>query len=136
MPFRRLRRFLKQGELHFDKFGELDYGLMSLPKASTVFMDYDSPVDIPSIGELHSIARIIDISPVAVCYKRTRRGWHIAITFLERFTAIELIAIQAIYGDDPMRGALNFMRYWQSKGKKVPKFWRDRSNILYQKKLK
>jgi hypothetical protein len=108
---------------------------MSLPKKSTALVDYDSRTGEIPVPDLYSIARIIGLCPVSVCYKRTRRGWHVAVTFLERFTDVELIAIQAILGDDPMRGALNFMRYLESKGKKVPKFWRDRSNILYRRKL-
>lgn len=45
----------------------------------------------------------------------------------------ELIALQSILGDDPMRSALNLMRERNMKG--VPKFWRMRSNILYDYKV-
>jgi hypothetical protein len=81
------------------------------------------------------VARILGICPSAVCYKRTRRGWHVAIVFLEEFTPIELISLQAILGSDPMREALNFMRLYHGKKRDIPLFWRNRSNILYEKKL-
>jgi hypothetical protein len=106
-----------------------------LPKKRTCYCDYDSSADLILVPDLHSLARIMGINPSTICYKRTRRGWHIAIVFLEEFTEIELIALQAIFESDPMREALNFMRYRESKGRDVPKFWKDRSNILYSKKL-
>lgn len=135
MPLALLRRSLRKGVLRFEKFGELDYGLMSLPYRYTAFVDYDSKEEVRGIPEVYSLARVIGLLPTSVCYKKTRRGWHLAVTFAEKFTDVELIAIQAMLGDDSFRVSLNFMRYWQSKGKKVPEFWKKRSNILYRKKL-
>ena len=130
-----MRRSLKQGGLRFEKFGELDKSLHSLPWQSTAFMDYDSSEDVPTVPKVYAVARIINLHPLAVCYQRTRRGWHIIVSFSETFSDVELIAIQGILEDDPMRGALNFMRYWNSKGKVVPEFWKKRSNILYKRKV-
>ena len=130
----RFRRFFRQGKLHFEKFGEID-ALTDLPEGYTALVDYDSNHDVLTVPEVYSICRIIGIHPCSVCYKKTRRGWHLAIVFLERFTSIELIALQAILGDDSMRGALNFMRVRQMQVIDVPEFWRKRSNILYRRKL-
>ena len=136
MPLTRLRRFLAQGRLRFDKFGEIDYDLHSLPEDKTIYVDIDSKSsELLCYSDINSLLRIIGLHPLAYCYARTRRGWHIAITFKESFTDLERIALQSICGDDDARSALNFMRYWHSRGAAVPEFWRRRSNILYRRKL-
>jgi len=136
MPLRRLRRFLEQDRLRFDKFGEIDYAAHSLPQSRTLLIDIDSKEsDRLSIPAINSIARIIGLSIETTCYVKTRRGWHLIIVCAEKFSELERISLQSILGDDEMRGALNFMRYWHSKGQKVPAFWKKRSNILYRRKL-
>lgn len=136
MPLTRLRRFLAQGRLRFDKFGEIDYAAHSLPQERTLFIDIDSKEsERLSIANVYSHLRIIGITPESVCYSKTRRGWHVIITCYEEFTELERICLQCILGDDDMRAALNFMRYWQSRGLAVPDFWKKRSNILYRRKL-
>jgi hypothetical protein len=107
----------------------------TLPQKSTAFVDFDTKDGAIPVPELFSLARVIGITPESVCYKRTRRGWHLAVRFLETFSRIELIALQCILGDDPMRGALNLMRERQMKKVKAGKYWQSRSNILYSKKL-
>ena len=135
MRLSRLRHTLKRAALTFDKFGEIDGDAHSLPATSTLFVDIDTAGSVPCIPWLHSVCRVIGLSPRCICYHRTRRGWHIIIVFRERFTELERICLQSILGDDSMRASLNFMRYWHSKGKQIPKFWRERSNILYKRKL-
>jgi hypothetical protein len=136
MPLIRLRRLLVQGRLRFDKFGEIDYGVHSLPQQQSILVDIDRRDD-PRLrfNSIASIIRVIGITAETFCYIKTRRGWHIVIVCAEKFTELERICLQSILGDDEMRGALNFMRYWQSKGAKVPAFWKKRSNILYRRKL-
>lgn len=137
MPLTLLRRSLRQGALAFEKFGEIDYALHSLPSSRTLFIDIDNKEDGRlNIRDVHSHLRIIGITPETVCYNRTRRGWHLVIV-LEgvKLTELERISLQSIFGDDSMRSALNFMRYWHGKGKKIDRFWKSRSNILYQRKL-
>ena len=136
MPLTRLRRFLAQGRLRFDKFGEIDYAAHSLPQSRTLYIDIDSKEsERLSVSDVYSHCRVIGISPETLCYSRTRRGWHIIVTCSEEFTELERICLQSIFGDDDMRAALNFMRYWQSRGVAVPDFWKKRSNILYRRKL-
>lgn len=135
MPLIRLRRFWKQGILRFEKFGELDYALHSLPQKRTLLVDVDSPATVRHIPDLFALARVIGLHIQATCYARTRRGWHLAIICKESFTELERVCLQSIFGDDEYRAALNFMRHWQSKGKRIPKFWRERSNILYRRKV-
>ena len=136
MPLTRLRRFLRQGKLRFDKFGELDETIHSLPQDQTLLIDIDSHDScLLRYPDINSLLRIIGLHPLCYCYSRTRRGWHIAITFKEAFSDIERLALQSTLGDDSTRAALNFMRYWHSRGKSVPEYWRKRSNILYRRKL-
>ena len=134
MLLRHLRRFWRQGRLHFEKFGEID-ALTDWKTGSVALVDYDSHQMVPSIPSIYSTCRIIGIHPDTVCYKKTRRGWHIAVSFLERFEPAELICLQSILGDDPMRSALNLMRVREMARRHIPQFWKDRSNILYRRKL-
>jgi hypothetical protein len=136
MQLRLFRRFWRQGRLSFYKYGELDYTLHALPENQTLFIDIDcQDDDVCNIRHINSMVRVIGLHPQVYCYAKTRRGWHIAIVFEETFSELERISLQSIFGDDSFRAALNFMRYWQSKGKSVPKFWKSRSNLMYKRKL-
>jgi hypothetical protein len=62
---------------------------------------------------------------------RTARGFHLVLIWAQDFSPLEIVAIQAILGSDPMREALNFMRAraLEASGNKS-EFW----NILYSRK--
>jgi hypothetical protein len=81
-------------------------------------------------------SRIIGLRVNFIRYDRTRRGWHIVIRLERRkrknggFTPLEKVALQAVFGSDARREALNLMRVINGNGK--DKRW----NILYSRKLK
>jgi len=75
------------------------------------------------------------INPESITYSPTARGWHIIIHITERLSASEVIAIQATLGSDIKRELMNLQRYFGFRDKKVPKFWRDRWNLLFEKKV-
>ena len=119
-------------DLQFKSFGKIDAGIQDrFPLGTAAFIDCDTPVGIP-VPNLNAICRIVGIKPKTICFKRTRRGWHIIIVLSETLSPIELIAFQAIAGSDRMREALNFMRCRCSG---VADFWQKRSNILYEYKV-
>lgn len=120
------------GLLRFDKFGVID-AVSDIPEGYALFVDYDTDHDTKSFCDISAIARIVDIKPSSVCYKRTRRGWHVIIRLTEKLEPIELVCLQAIYESDPMREALNYMRVKNMH--KADAFWRQRWNILYQRKI-
>lgn len=136
MPLTLLRHFLRQGRLHFEKFGCIDR-VSDYPEGYVVLVDFDSDGEVIRIPQVNSIFRILGLSYSFILYHKTRRGWHVSIPLNEKLQRSELIALQVILGDDKMRGALNLMRVIQirkSRGK-LPKFWLQRHNILYQYKV-
>ena len=68
----------------------------------------------------------------ACTYRRSpsRTGWHIRLTVEPQpQTAIEVVALQAILGSDPLREACNLRRAHTFP--KASPFWRDRWNVVY-----
>lgn len=75
------------------------------------------------------------INPQSITYSPTARGWHIIIHVAERLSPSEIIAIQAALGSDLKRELMNLQRYFGFRGKKIPKFWQDRWNLLFSRKV-
>ena len=78
------------------------------------------------------------IRPDYFMLHRTRKGWHIVVSLNTRLTPPETIALQAILGSDIKREALNMAR-WMGVRKKynsLPKFWKERWNLMFEEKLK
>lgn len=75
------------------------------------------------------------VSVSCVSYAPTKKGWHIVVEVYQKLTPPEIIALQAILGSDRKREALNLGRWFGMKSKTVPEFWRDRWNLLFNKKI-
>jgi hypothetical protein len=69
----------------------------------------------------------------AIRYSKSKRGWHVAVLLREKISPMVRVAMEAILGDDPMRAAMNFARARNEK--LMPKFWKQRWNILYDYKV-
>ena len=123
---------MKSGALRFEKFGLID-AVSDYPQGHACFMDYDKDTLLPTIPQLYSLFRVLGLRPIAVVYKKSKRGWHIVAVFPEKYKPMELVAIQAICGSDPMREALNWVR--ASQPGQLRGFWGRRWNILYSKKI-
>jgi hypothetical protein len=129
-----LRHSLRLAELRFERFGKIDI-VSDLPIGTVALLDFDDKKpERMHVNEINSIFRVVGLRYSCIRFDRTTRGWHVVCYLTKTLSDIELIALQSILGDDHMRSALNFMRYRQMKGKRVPKFWRQRSNILYSEK--
>lgn len=59
------------------------------------------------------------------------KGWHLVLTVIPRpESAVEVVALQAILGSDPLREACNLHR--ANIFPQVSPFWQDRWNVLYK----
>lgn len=61
------------------------------------------------------------------------RGWH-GLVLLDPApsTAMETVALQLLCGSDPLREAYNIERARLVDTAAVPRFWRERWNVLYR----
>jgi hypothetical protein len=134
MPLTHFRHFCKRGALNFEKFGQIDR-VSDFPQGYALFMDCDTknPDRLPQPAFIRWILTIIGIQSSSIVYRETKRGFHVIIRILEKLEPVELVAVQAILGDDPMRAALNLMRARQSEI--MDDYWRTRWNILYDHKV-
>lgn len=121
--------------LTFETFGHIDK-VSDIPEGYAAHMDYDYPDKPPTIPSLYSFLRVLGVSPKAVSYSPSKRGIHVTCIMGERLSRAELVALQAILGSDPWREILNLMRARQIRlhKKPLPKYWRQRWNILYDRK--
>ena len=78
-----------------------------------------------------SLARMLGIKVCVIEFRRTRRGWHVAVQWSRAFRPIETIAIQAILGSDPFRESFNLARVLGGRATKS-----NRWNLLFKEKLK
>ena len=71
-----------------------------------------------------------------VADRRTRRGWHVAITLRDALEPAEIVALQSCLGSDRRREALNLMRViGLRRTHGIDSFWFERWNLLYREKL-
>jgi len=88
-----------------------------------------------SKDELWRRARIAQLELVGVTDVRSPsgRGWHRYIVVRPApQTALEVVALQLLFGSDPIREAMNFVRARLVDRKEVSAFWRARWNTLYE----
>src|SRR5882762_6517679 len=80
-------------------------------------------------------ARIAQVELVGVTDLRSPsgRGWHRYLVVRPApKTALETVALQLLFGSDPVREAFNLTRARLVDGKAVSAFWRARFNTLYE----
>lgn len=90
----------------------------------------------PRIRPFWAVCRIVGISPRAIRYDRTHRGWHVCFTLSRSLTTAECVALQCCMGSDVRRETLNLMRVIAIREKRHPRFWSTRWNLLFSEKLK
>jgi hypothetical protein len=83
---------------------------------------------------LESLCHITGLSVRWVRWDRTQNGWHVVIKVSQKLTLSETIAAQAILGSDRKREMLNLARCISIR-KRPSRYWEQRANILYEKKL-
>lgn len=97
-------------------------------------LDYDAGDRVPSVGE---VVYLLSRAQKRLQWWRQRRsrsgkGWHIVlqVTPAPR-TCMEVAALQALLGSDPLREACNINRARMVDAGKVSRFWARRWNVLY-----
>ena len=88
-----------------------------------------------SKDELWRRAKIAQLELVGVTDVRSPsgRGWHRYIVVRPApQTALEVVALQLLFGSDPIREAFNITRARLVDRKEVSAFWRARFNTLYE----
>lgn len=98
--------------------------------------DYDRPLRGVE-RRVYRVARLLGLGVRWIEYRRTRRGWHMAVCWSEELVPIEQVVIQAILGSDPVRETFNLarLRAFAASGDQsgvVPPRW----NLLFKEKLK
>jgi len=104
-------------------------------RSDTLLLDWDHRGLGGLPRRVESGLRIAEIRPLWIRYDRTKHGWHAVIRLRRDFSRAEIVALQAIAGSSWEREAMNFRRHLQMKKCPAPKFWRERFNVLYSRKL-
>jgi len=136
MPLTRLRTLLKTGMIRFHKYGHID-SFCNTPERRAVIIDYDSRKQQKpfSIRAVNHTLRKIGIKYEYACYHRTRGGWHLYLYLAEDLERAEIIALQNLLGDDPVRGTFNLMRVISIRKNGIAPEWKQRHNIAYDYKI-
>lgn len=125
--------FFRQHPSSFTRSGRL--GVVDhVADASMVYLDVDRR-SAPSARSLYACCRIVGVSPLWLCYRRSTHGWHIIMAIRDQLEPAEIVALQACCGSDPRREALNLMRVLSIRRKGIGGFWSTRWNLLYAYKL-
>jgi hypothetical protein len=77
----------------------------------------------------------VGIRPLWIRTDRTRRGWHLIARIGMSLAPSEIVALQAILGSDDRRETLNLMRAIGLRLHRLPRYWRNRYNLLFDRKL-
>ncbi len=97
-------------------------------------LDHDPHAPRLSLRELVKRAKRANRTIVAVGERRSPsgRGWHrwVVVRPAPR-TAVEVVALQLLFGSDPYREAYCLNRALLVDRGKVPRYWRTRWNVLY-----
>lgn len=126
--------FFQQHPSSFTRHGR--WGVVNhVANARMLYLDVDRATS-PKLPPLFAVARIIGVRPLWIEYRRSRRGWHVVICMRDRYSPAELVAMQALFGSDGRREALNLMRAIAIRRAGITsRFWGARFNILYRGKL-
>lgn len=94
------------------------------------YCDFDAHT-APQLFRFWVFARVLNLHPYLIEYRRTRRGWHVAIAWDQTLSDIETVCAQSILGSDHGREMFNLARV---RGGLTAdnKNW----NILFERKIK
>lgn len=89
----------------------------------------------PSAHAMFVALRIVGVGIREMCYRRTRKGWHVILRlqFYRTFSAAEIVALQFCLGSDRRRETLNLMRVLSMRNKS--EWERQRFNLLFREKI-
>lgn len=89
------------------------------------------------ISVIRAVCSIIGLKPTMVRYDRTARGFHVVIylPWRQRLPRAECVALQLCLGSDARRETLNLMRARSIRQHGAPPHFRNRWNLLFERKL-
>lgn len=98
-------------------------------------IDVDRSEPLPIVELLRrSLRANVKIENLAQWRSPSGKGWHILIEVRPApKTAMEIVALQMLFGSDPYREAYNINRARAVDGGAVSPFWRRRWNVFYGK---
>lgn len=102
---------------------------MGTGRVTLLYCDYDGKIPANLLPWITQCCKLWRWPIEAIRYDRTRRGWHIVVGVKRKVPLPLVVAAQAIFGSDPRREMFNVMRAQEVKA--MPKFWRERANVLY-----
>ena len=102
-----------------------------LSSPNKTLCDYDGSLPADLRKRVRQLRRAVGAKLRKIRLDRTARGFHLILEWGRSFSPIEIIAMQAILGSDPMRECLNLARI-QGMPEHGPelRYW----NILYARK--
>lgn len=99
-------------------------------------LDHDSHAPRLSLLEMVRRAERANVRLVAMGERRSPsgRGWHrwVIVRPAPR-TAVAVVALQLLFGSDPLREAYCYNRAVRVDRKQVSRFFRDNFNVLYRR---
>lgn len=99
-----------------------------------IMCDYDRRRDFPRVQVMRALCNRLGLRMLWFRQDRTRRGFHLLARFADALSPMEAIAIQLLFGSDPNREGLNFMRA-RSLAVFPSSFWQSRWNLLFERKI-
>lgn len=99
-----------------------------------IMCDYDRRRDFPRVPVMRAIVNRLGLRLLWFRQDRTRRGYHLVARFADRFSKMERVALQLLFGSDINREGLNFMRA-RSLRSYPSRFWEHRWNLLFERKI-
>lgn len=119
-------------DFQFNEVGVIDH----VADQRMAYIDVDHR-RCPSVRAIHAVCRIVGVSPLWICLRRSAHGWHVIVHLRDKLDRAELIAFQACCGSDLRREALNLMRSVAIRKTPISdRFWLKRWNILFERKLR
>lgn len=96
-------------------------------------LDYDAERLSSELLEQRAERACVTIRSVTIRKSPSGRGWHVELEVSPApSSAMEAVALQLLFGSDPLREAYNINRARKVDRGNVPAFWRGRWNVLYR----
>lgn len=99
-----------------------------------LYVDIDGALPPDMLERIRWTCAVLQWPVAGVRMDRTRRGWHVVVNVRRRLAPLQIVAAQAVLGSDPRRETFNLQR--ATAYESLPRFWRARWNVLYDRHLK
>jgi hypothetical protein len=103
---------------------------------NTLLLDFDGRLPRDLWTRLEMVARFhcVRVLAAGVGPSGSGKGFHVVVILNKRMSFMRIVALQAILGSDWKRELFNSRR--AAAWRRVPRFWRNRGNVLYRRHYK